>query len=106
MIAELTPVFIKFIPKPLEEGKLYISEEFNTSIHLCACGCGVQTVLPFNRTINGQNDGWTLAKNGDLITMRPSVGNFSGERPYHAHYYITDNKIEWCEPVRPQPRKQ
>ena len=29
------------------------------------------------------------------VTLRPSIGNFNGETPYHAHYYITDNKIRW-----------
>ena len=88
-ITELTPIRCKHIPKELEPGKLYISKEFKIAIHLCACGCGGQTVTPFNE------GGWTLTDNDGKITLRPSIGNCSGENPYHAHYYVTDNKIEW-----------
>lgn len=89
-VNELIPEFCKYIPKDKEHGVLYISEEYRTSIHLCACGCGEETVMPFNSP-----DEWVLVNNNGLITMRPSVGNFKWETPYHAHYYITDNKIQW-----------
>lgn len=88
-INELTPVFLTELPFEKEEGILYISEEYKVAIHLCACGCGVQTVTPIGK------DEWTLTKTGDRVTLRPSVGNFTGENPYHAHYYVTENKIEW-----------
>lgn len=88
-ITELTPVQCKHIPDQLEAGKLYISHEFKIAIHLCACGCGGQTVTPFN------DRGWTLTDNEGKVTLRPSIGNWSGESPYHAHYYVTDNRIEW-----------
>ena len=32
---------------------------------------------------------------GVLVVFAMLVGNFNGENPYHAHYYITNNKIEW-----------
>ncbi len=88
-INEFIPEFVYFIPEQLEEGKLYISETYGVAIHLCACGCGAKTVTPIGK---GE---WTLTKNGDKVTLRPSIGNFMGEDPYHAHYYVTDNKIEW-----------
>ncbi len=90
-IGELKPEYHDTFPKELkmEPGKLYITEEYGVAMHLCACGCGGKTVTPL-----GQN-GWTLTKNEDKVTLRPSIGNWSGESPYHAHYYITDNKIEW-----------
>ncbi len=92
-INDLTPVFCKHIPawKEMQPGILYISEFYNSSNHLCACGCGQQTVLPFNKP--GE---WTMKNNDGKISFMPSIGNFSGERPYHAHYYIRDNKIIWC----------
>lgn len=77
------------MPDKLEEGILYISEKFELAIHLCACGCGGKTVTPIDA------GGWTLTKQDDKITLRPSIGNWSGENPYHAHYFITANKIEW-----------
>jgi hypothetical protein len=97
-IYELTPIFCKHIPnwKGMEQGILYISEFYEVSNHLCACGCGQQTVLPFTREKNyGKN--WSMTVNSDSkISFLPSIGNFSGEKPYHAHYYITENKIIWC----------
>lgn len=91
-IYQLEPVFCEHIPEDKEEGKLYISKEFRIAIHLCACGCGIQSVTPLKPSSFG---GWTLTDNQGLITLRPSIGNFAGEKPHHAHYYITDNKIEW-----------
>jgi hypothetical protein len=86
---ELTPVTCVEIPRDLEEGKLYISTEYSTAIHLCACGCGGKTVTPLSPSH------WQLTENDGKYTLRPSIGNWSGENPYHAHYFITNNKIEW-----------
>ena len=86
---ELTPNYCDYIPDELKEGVLYISTNFKIAIHLCACGCGEQTVTPLGK------DEWTLKDGGGKITLRPSIGNFLGESPYHAHYYVTENKIEW-----------
>jgi len=87
---ELQPVFVEYMPKEKEQGKLYISEKFQLAIHLCACGCKRESVTPIAR------DEWTLTKTLDnQITLRPSIGNFNGEKPYHAHYYITNNVVEW-----------
>ena len=88
-INELTPFYFESIPQEKEEGILYISEMYKIAIHLCACGCGIQAVTQLG------SGGWTLTKWDGRVTLRPSIGNFSGERPYHAHYYITENKIEW-----------
>lgn len=82
---------VTIIPDDLKQGVLYISEKYGVAIHLCACGCGGQTVTPF-----GDKHGWFLTRNPDgTVTLRPSIGNWSGENPYHAHYYVTNNKIEW-----------
>lgn len=88
-IFELKPVHVEYMPDVLEEGVLYISEEFRIANHLCACGCGMETVTPLGK------DRWMLTENNGLVTLRPSIGNFRWENPYHAHYYITNNKIEW-----------
>jgi hypothetical protein len=87
---ELTPLyFFDEIPQEIEPGILYISERYKVAIHLCACGCGEKAVTPL---IDGE---WTLSKHEDKVTLRPSIGNFKGENPYHAHYLITENRIEW-----------
>lgn len=89
MIHELQPVFVELIDGDIEEGKLYISEKYKTAVHLCACGCGGKTVTPLG---DGE---WHLTRNNETVMLRPSIGNWKWESPYHAHYYITENKIEW-----------
>lgn len=89
-IFEIKPVFTEQIPDIIEEGILYISEKYDVTVHLCACGCKGKTVLPL-----GAGE-WSLKKNGDKVSTHPSIGNWSGQRPYHAHYFITDNKIILC----------
>lgn len=89
-INELIPVYVDEMPEQLEAGKLYISKKYGITIHLCACGCGVKTPLP----IKGP-ESWTMTEDDGNVTIRPSIGNWKGQNPYHAHYYITDNKIEW-----------
>lgn len=93
---ELKLEFVEYMPKELEEGILYISERFSVAIHLCACGCKGKTVTPFGLTISGEKKGWDLINDNGLVTLSPSIGNFSGESPYHAHYFIRKNKVEWC----------
>lgn len=92
-INELTVKYFDEIPDELENGILYISEKYHVAIHLCACGCKEKTVTPIN-----SHNSWQLIKNSDgTVTLDPSIGNFSWERPsYHAHYYIKYNKIQWC----------
>jgi hypothetical protein len=92
---ELKPEYHEYMPSVLERGILYISHRFKIAIHLCACGCGGKTVTPFSEIIDGVDIGWNVTEKDGKVTLRPSIGNFSGENPYHAHYYITENKIEW-----------
>lgn len=89
-IENLEPCFMEYIPEILEEGKLYISQEFCTAAHLCACGCKGKVFTPL-----GQNK-WHLTQEEKEVSLTPSIGNWSGENPYHAHYFITRNKICWC----------
>ena len=86
-INTLKPVYVKYIPRSLELGILYISLEFETAGHLCCCGtCGIETVTPLNRNM------WTLTGD-ELVTIRPSIGNQNF--PCKSHYWITNNRIEW-----------
>lgn len=91
-LASISPIYVDRIPDELIFGELYISVEFGTAAHLCACGCGREAFTP---TQPEWTDGWSLVITDNLVTLRPSIGNFKGESPYHAHYYITNNKIEW-----------
>lgn len=84
----LTPRFVEFIPKELKPGLLYISIEYTTTAHQCACGCGEKVILPLHPT------DWRLTFDGKSITMWPSVGNWGF--PCRSHYMITNNRIEWA----------
>jgi hypothetical protein len=85
---ELTVEQVVHVPQPMVHGVLYISKRFETALHLCACGCGEQVVTPQPR---GPDSGWVLSGTDDCVTLRPSIGN-----PWcKAHYYVTDNKINW-----------
>lgn len=89
----LRPVFVKRVPKELEQGVLYVSEEYELAIHLCACGwCKQKTVTPFKDFPNDR--GWNYTRDvNDFITLRPSIGNF--QMPCKSHYFIIDNKVFW-----------
>ena len=90
MREELVLMYVEEMPDTKETGILYISERYQIAIHLCACGCGIQSVTPISESE------WKLTKNeDDTVTLTPSIGNFNGQIPYHAHYFITNNKVIW-----------
>jgi len=84
----ITHRFVNFIPDEVEEGVLYISTTYATAIHKCACGCGELVVTPIRPT------DWMLIWNGDTVTMKPSIGNWS--LPCQSHYLIIENEIIWA----------
>lgn len=86
----LTPVFIEYIPAELEPGHLYVSMQFETAVHLCACGCRSKVVTPF-----GLRD-WILTFDG-TVSLRPSVGN--GQQHCRSHYNIRNNRIDWLPQI-------
>jgi hypothetical protein len=86
-LRKLTPQFVKYIPKEIEAGTIYISMEFATATHKCCCGCGSMIVTPFSPTL------WKLYFDGESITLRPSIGNWSF--PCQSHYWIKRNEVQW-----------
>lgn len=80
--------FVERIPSALEDGVLYISLEYGTILHNCACGCGLEVNTPLGRT------DWALTYNGETVSLWPSVGNWSF--PCRSHYVIKHSKIEWA----------
>lgn len=85
---ELTPRFVESIPEALDEGVLYVSMTFATTIHLCACGCGREAVAPLSPT------DWKLCFDGEHVTLDPSIGNWSF--PCRSHYWVRNNRIRWA----------
>jgi hypothetical protein len=83
MKVPIEPVYVEFIPTDLEECKIYISKKYNTSSHLCLCGCKELTVLPL---MKGE---WSLNDSNGKVTLTPSIGNY--QLPCKSHYIITNN---------------
>ncbi len=81
---EITPIYCDYIPNELKQNEIYISELFHVSVHLCLCGCGLESVLPIIE------NGWTFRKscynNNETISISPSILNKCG-----AHYVINEN---------------
>lgn len=76
------------MPKELEPGVLYVSEEFGTAAHLCACGCGAKIRTPLGPTE------WTFYDTPAGPTLHPSVGNW--QQPCQSHYIISKGQIIWA----------
>jgi hypothetical protein len=85
----LTPEFVEFMPKELNNGVLYVSMIYCTAIHKCCCGCGQKVVTPFSPT------DWKLTFDGEVVSLSPSIGNWSF--PCQSHYWIERNAIRWAE---------
>ena len=78
----------ELMPKELQPGILYYSEEYGTAAHLCACGCGSKVRTPIDATE------WSLEEDEDGPTLYPSIGNW--QKPCRSHYLIRNGKIIWC----------
>lgn len=94
--------FIEFIPDVIEEGTLYISIEFCTSIHKCVCGCGNEVVTPLSPT------DWKLTFDGKSVSLDPSIGNWNFK--CKSHYWIIRNQVKhamrWSEWKIEEGRKE
>jgi hypothetical protein len=86
---QFRPEFVTLMPATLAEGVLYISEEYGTAIHQCACGCGSRVVTPLS------SGGWRLTVDGAAVSLDPSIGNWSF--PCRSHYWIRQGRVVWAE---------
>ena len=82
--------FVEFIPSELQEGVLYVSVQYATAVHRCACGCGNKVVTPISPA------DWQLLFDGDSVSLMPSIGNW--QFPCRSHYWIKSDKVRWAEP--------
>ena len=81
----ITPVFVDEMPAFIERGKVYISEIYSTSQHICLCGCDNMVYMPITGGMF-----WDLVKEKDgTVTFIGSVGNYNF--PCKSHYIITKN---------------
>jgi hypothetical protein len=76
------------MPKVLEAGLLYVSEEFEVAGHLCACGCGNKVITPLGPTE------WSFTEEDGEPTLSPSIGSW--QLPCQSHYWITAGRVMWA----------
>lgn len=86
--AYVVPQFVEYIPERLADGILYVSEKYGTAMHKCCCGCGEEVVTPLNPT------DWSLQIEGNLVTLDPSIGNWSFA--CRSHYWIRWGQVIWA----------
>lgn len=77
------------MPKTLSQGVLYVSYEFQTAAHLCACGCGSKIRTPLGPTE------WKITEHDDGPSLWPSIGNW--QLPCRSHYIVDHGKVSWAE---------
>jgi hypothetical protein len=87
---------VERIPKQLEPGTVYHSEEFELAGLLCACGCGHRIMLLVP-------DSHQVYCEGGLATIRPSIAVCDG--PCKSHYIISAGQVEWLEAYSPEAAK-
>jgi uncharacterized protein DUF6527 len=87
-LTTIRPEFVEFVPKEIEEGVLYVSVPYSTTVHRCACGCDSKITLPISPVK------WRFMYDGKRISLWPSIGNWS--YPCQSHYWIDQNRIEWA----------
>ena len=90
---ELKLLRVHYMPKQLEPGILYVSEEFEIAGHLCACGCGNKVMTPLVATE------WSFEETDGKPTLRPSIGNW--QWPCRSHYWITAGEVRWADQWTP-----
>lgn len=81
----LRPELVVHFPEALEEGILYISDEFSIVGHKCCCGCGEEVITPINSAQ------WKVEKNGGKYSLYPSIGNWKFS--CQSHYWIFNNQV-------------
>jgi hypothetical protein len=85
---------VEYMPKQLQPGTLYASEEYEIASHLCACGCGAKVITPLGPT------DWSLRESAHGPSLWPSIGNW--QEPCKSHYIIDSGEIIWCGQWTPE----
>lgn len=84
---------VGYMPKELQTGVLYVSEEFHTAAHLCACGCGAKIRTPLGPTE------WSVEEAPKGPTLWPSVGNW--QQGCRSHYWFRNGEVVWGDAWSP-----
>jgi hypothetical protein len=78
---------VHYMPPVLEPRVLYMAEEFDIAMHLCACGCGSKVKTPLGPTE------WSIEETAEGPTVRPSIGNW--QQACKSHYFIHHGQVVW-----------
>ena len=91
-VQSLRPKYVEHLPESLEEGILYVCEEFSLTAHKCCCGCGEDV---HNKLGPAK---WRLIKHPDgRVSLDPSVGNW--KYACRSHYWICENEVLEAAPM-------
>jgi uncharacterized protein DUF6527 len=85
---------VHYMPKELEPGLLYVSEQFEIAGHICACGCGNKVMTPLGPTE------WRFEDSSRGPTLTPSIGSW--QLPCKSHYWITRGEVRWAGQWSPE----
>ena len=87
-ISRLRAEFVVTMPDALEEGVIYISEQYRVALHNCCCGCGEEVSTPIGPTE------YSISMAGGGVTVHPSIGNH--DFPCRSHYVIDGGSVIWA----------
>lgn len=83
-----THEFLDSFPASPEPGVLYVSIPFETTMHLCMCGCALEVHAPLSPT------DWSMRFNGATVSLSPSIGNW--ELSCSSHYVLKNGEVRWA----------
>lgn len=78
---------VDLAPRDLQPGVLYVSEKYQTALHLCCCGCGERVVTPLSSAE------WRVQVRRGKVSLAPSIGNFG--MACQSHYWIRSGQVVW-----------
>ena len=97
----ITPKFVELIPTEGEDlilGTVYISMKHGMVVYRCPCRCGGLSEFMLDPIR------FRMEYDGNNVTFYPSIGI-----PYlqcRSHYWIRDNRIQWCAPMEDWETKE
>lgn len=79
--------------KQLDDGVIYVVDDSPYIEYNCPCGCGKVVTLPTKKH-QPDFDGWGFREQDEKVTLSPSV--YSTGFECKSHYFIRENRVEWC----------
>jgi len=76
------------IPEQLEDGVIYVSDEYEIAALKCACGCGHKVTLLLG-------DGHDVRNLGGHADVSPSIGVW--DAPCRSHFFVKHGNVRWAE---------